>query len=73
MVDLDKLNSMLDAALARETSESLSKWLDEQEEKDRAAGIVRETGRSFFELFGETEAVSSLGCKCLIKNEVRLL
>lgn len=67
MVDLDKLGSMLDAALARETPESLSKWLDEQEEEDRAAGIVREASRSFVDLFDETD-IAALA-ECLSDNE----
>jgi len=62
VIDLDKLDSMLDAALARETPESLSKWQDEQEKKDRAAGIVREEGRSFFDLFGETDIIALSEC-----------
>lgn len=33
MLDLDKLQEKLDSALASETSESLKKWLLEQEMK----------------------------------------
>lgn len=41
MIDLDKLNRMLDDALASETAESLNLWMEEQIEADRAAGIIR--------------------------------
>lgn len=39
MLDLKKLENMLDAALEREDADSLNAWLDEEESKDRASGI----------------------------------
>ena len=42
MLDLKKLNDMLDSALESETTESLNRWIDEQAEVDRAQGIIRD-------------------------------
>lgn len=42
MLDLDKLNKMLDSVLDSETPESLNKWIDEQIATDRAQGIIRD-------------------------------
>lgn len=42
MLDLKKLNDMLDSALESETTESLNRWIDEQIEADRAQGIIRD-------------------------------
>lgn len=36
MLNLKKLNDMLDSALDSETAESLNRWIDEQIEADRA-------------------------------------
>jgi hypothetical protein len=44
MIDLEKLNRMLDEALAAETPESLNAWLDEQEKADREAAAMLECG-----------------------------
>lgn len=43
MLDLDKLNKMLDSVLDSETPDSLNNWIDEQIAADRAQGIVRDT------------------------------
>lgn len=42
MLDLNKLNNMLDSVLDSETSESLNRWIDEQMAIDRAQGIIRD-------------------------------
>lgn len=42
MLDLKKLNDILDSALESETTESLNRWIDEQIEVDRAQGIIRD-------------------------------
>ncbi len=44
MLDLDKLWRKLEDALAAETPESLTQWLDEQRRKDREAGVDRDAG-----------------------------
>lgn len=44
MVDLNKLSNMLNEALAAETTESLNRWIDDQEAADLADGTIRETG-----------------------------
>lgn len=41
MIDITKLNKMLDDALALETVESLNLWMEEQIKADRDAGIIR--------------------------------
>lgn len=47
MIDLDKLQSMLDNALASETKESLNAWMDEQIKKDLQCGILRDVEFDF--------------------------
>ena len=42
MIDINKLNKMLDDALALESVESLNLWMEEQIKADREAGIIRE-------------------------------
>lgn len=42
MLDLNKLNQMLDKVLDSETRESLNRWIDEQIVADRAQGIIRD-------------------------------
>ena len=42
MLDLDKLNQLLDSVLDSETSESLNSWIEEQMAADRAQGIIRD-------------------------------
>lgn len=42
MLDLKKLNDMLDSALESETTESLNRWIDEQIKADQAQGIIRD-------------------------------
>lgn len=42
MLDLNKLNQMLDNALDSETPESLNSWIDKQIEADQAQGIIRD-------------------------------
>lgn len=42
MLDLNKLNIMLDRALDSETSESLNCWIEEHIAEDPALGIFRE-------------------------------
>lgn len=41
MIDINKLNKMLDDALASESVESLNLWMEEQIKADREAGIIR--------------------------------
>ena len=41
MIDINKLNKMLDDALALESVESLNLWMEEQIKADREAGIIR--------------------------------
>lgn len=42
MIDIHKLNKMLDDALAAESVESLNLWMEQQIEADREAGIIRD-------------------------------
>lgn len=42
MLDLNKLNRILDNVLDSETPESLNKWIDEQIAADQAQGIIRD-------------------------------
>lgn len=44
MLELWKLERMLDEAMARESAESLAAWLDEERRKDEEAGIYRFDG-----------------------------
>lgn len=41
MINIEKLNRMLDEALAAESVESLTLWMEEQIRADREAGIIR--------------------------------
>ena len=41
MIDINKLNKMLDDALALESVESLNLWMEEQIKADREVGIIR--------------------------------
>lgn len=43
MVDLTKLDKMLDRVLASETAESLNHWIDEQMALDRSESSMRDT------------------------------
>lgn len=54
MLDLDKLWKKLEDALAAETPESLTLWLDEQRRKDREAGIIRDTDIDFLDFPNST-------------------
>lgn len=54
MLDLDKLWKKLEDALAKETPESLTLWLDEQRRKDREAGIIRDTDIDFLDFPNST-------------------
>lgn len=47
MIDLGKLQSLLDKALASETKVSLNAWMDEQIKKDLECGIVRDVEFDF--------------------------
>lgn len=42
MLNLKKLNDMLDSALESETTETLNRWIDEQIDADRAHGVIRD-------------------------------
>ncbi|MBQ2838381.1 MAG: hypothetical protein IJE73_01890 [Muribaculaceae bacterium] len=65
MINLDKLEQMLDEALARETTESLNKWLEEEQQKDRESGIYN------FD-FIETLEIKGVSLDCnYIYNDIR--
>lgn len=49
MLDLDKLWKKLEDALAAETPESLTLWLDEQRRKDREADMAMSEGTGFLD------------------------
>lgn len=40
MLDLNKLQQMLDAALEKETPESLQQWLDEKDAEDMTKAAI---------------------------------
>lgn len=51
MLDLKKLNDILDSALESETAETLNRWIDEQIEADRAQGIIRDAGFGILNMY----------------------
>ena len=51
MLDLNKLNRMLDKALDSETPESLNRWIDEQIVADQAQGIIRDAEFGILNMF----------------------
>ena len=60
MLDLKKLNDMLDSALESETTESLNRWIDEQIETDRANGIIRDTEFGILNMYDKYSKISPL-------------
>lgn len=66
MVDLNKLNKMLDDVLNSETSESLNSWIDTQLALDRVNGITHDDE---FEVQNEgipkKKRISSVGSRSL--------
>ena len=42
MLNLNKLNKLLDSVIDSETPESLNSWIDEQLAADRVQGIIRD-------------------------------
>lgn len=60
MLDLNKLNGMLDSALESETVESLNRWIDEQIEADRAQGIIRDAEFGILNMYDKYSKISSL-------------
>lgn len=60
MLDLKKLNDMLDSALESETIESLNRWIDKQIEEDRAQGIIRDTEFGILNMYDRYSKISPL-------------
>lgn len=60
MVDLNKLNRMLDNALDSETAESLNSWIDEHIVEDRAQGIICDSELGILNMYEINSDVSSL-------------
>lgn len=60
MLDLKKLNDMLDSALESETTESLNRWIDEQIEADRAQGIIRDAEFGILNMYAKYSKISPL-------------
>lgn len=50
MIDLEKLQILLEEALATETKESLNTWIDEQIKKDFECGIISDVEFNFLSI-----------------------
>lgn len=64
MIDLDKLNKLLDEALESESAESLSLWMEEQTKADRECGIMRNED---FEIPASNEAKTFLAIEDIVE------
>lgn len=60
MVDLDKLNNMLDTALEAETTESLNQWIDEQLALDRAEDMFCNSEVGLQDVYDKETEISTL-------------
>lgn len=60
MLDLRKLNDMLDSALESETTETLNRWIDEQIEADRAQGIIRDAEFGILNMYDKSSKIQPL-------------
>lgn len=60
MLDLKKLNDMLDSALESETTETLNRWIDEQIEADQAQGIIRDAKFGILNSYDKCSKISPL-------------
>lgn len=60
MLDLNKLNKMLDSVLDSETTESLNNWIDEQMAADRAQGIIRDAEFGILNMYDKYSTDSPL-------------
>lgn len=60
MLDLRKLNNMLDSALESETTETLNRWIDEQIEADRAQGIIRDAEFGILNMYDKSSKIQPL-------------
>lgn len=59
MLNLKKLDEMLDSALESETTETLNRWIDEQIEADKAHGIIRDAAFGILNLHDKRSKISS--------------
>ncbi|MDE5880203.1 MAG: hypothetical protein K2H60_00600 [Muribaculaceae bacterium] len=60
MLDLNKLNKMLDSVLDSETPETLNNWIDEQIAADRAQGIIRDAEFGMLNMYDKYSSDSPL-------------
>ena len=60
MLNLRKLNNMLDSALESETTETLNRWIDEQIEADRAQGIIRDAEFGILNMYDKSSKIQPL-------------
>ena len=60
MLELDKLNKMLDSVLDSETPESLNSWIDEQIAADQAQGIIRDAEFGILNMYDRYSSDSPL-------------
>lgn len=60
MLDLRKLNNMLDSALESETTETLNRWIDEQIEADRAQGFIRDAEFGILNMYDKSSKIQPL-------------
>ena len=60
MLDLRKLNNMLDSALESESTETLNRWIDEQIEADRAQGIIRDAEFGILNMYDKSSKIQPL-------------
>lgn len=67
MLDLKKLNNMLDSALQSESTESLNRWIEKQIEADRANGIIRDAEFGILNLYDKPSKIVPLD-KDIIDN-----
>lgn len=59
MLNLDKLEAMLDSALESETESSLNEWINQQLEADRANDIIRDADFGVLQMFDNYPQSSS--------------
>lgn len=60
MIDLKRLDKMLDSALESETTETLNRWIDEQIEADRAQGIIRDAEFGILNMYDKSSKIQPL-------------
>ena len=71
MIDLKKLQLLLDEALAAETKESLNAWIDEQIKKDLECGIFNDVEFNFLSIgFSYENAFQNTMLNSIIYSDV---